>query len=166
MHWNTPCRPQENGVIERSQGLVTRWGEPQKCQTARQFQQRMDHEDLVQRERQRAIKRQTRLVAFPTLKVPQRTYSRQWEQRHWDWLRVRQHLSQYAVPRQVDCCGKIGHYGTKLYAGTLHKGLTVYVQFDPDQVEWIISNTDGVELRHIPSGLTEKNVRTLTVSTK
>jgi hypothetical protein len=166
VHWNTPCRPQENGVIERSQGLVTRWGEPQQCQTVRQFQQRIDHEDLVQRERHRAIQRQPRLVAYPALKVRKRTYSRQWEQRSWDWLRVRQHLSHYAVARQVDCCGKIGHFGTKLYVGTLHKGLTVYVQFDPDQIAWIISNLEGTELRKIPAALTAHNVRQLTVHAK
>jgi hypothetical protein len=165
MHWNTPGRPQENGVIERSQGLAARWGEPKKCSTLQAFQKRINHEDEVQRERHRVINGQSRLEAYPELKTLQRRYTYGWEQRHWNWPRVLQHLSAYAVTRQVDCCGKIGHYGTKLYVGTLHKGKTVYVQFDPDQIAWIISDIHGSQLRQIPAPLTSTAVRTVTAKT-
>jgi hypothetical protein len=163
MHWNTPRRPQENGVIERSQGLAVCWGEPKQCSTPRQFQQRINHEDYLQRERHRVIQGKSRLAAYPELKTPERAYSYRWEQTHWDWPRVLQHLSTYAVTRQVDCSGKIGHYGRQLYVGTLHKGTTVYVQFDPDQIAWLITNTQGTQLRVIPAQLTRASIQTLSL---
>ena len=37
MIWNTPRRPQENGVVERSQGTAKRWAEPRACATAEEL---------------------------------------------------------------------------------------------------------------------------------
>jgi hypothetical protein len=161
MHWNTPCRPQENGVIERSQGLATRWAEPKNCHTLPQFQKRVDHEDKLQRERLRLANGQSRMNAFPELKKPRRGYNYRWEQRHWDWAAVRQHLSTYVITRQVDCSGKIGLAGWKLYVGTVRKGQPVLVQFDPDQIAWIICKPDGELVRCIPARMTPKGIRTL-----
>ena len=31
VHWNEPHRPQQNGVVERSQGTTQRWVEPASC---------------------------------------------------------------------------------------------------------------------------------------
>jgi transposase InsO family protein len=31
MIWNHPRRPQENGVIERFNGVLEQWGEPEQC---------------------------------------------------------------------------------------------------------------------------------------
>src|SRR3954464_10231233 len=31
MHWNNPRSPEENGVVERSQGTSNRWCEPRTC---------------------------------------------------------------------------------------------------------------------------------------
>lgn len=161
MHWNNPGRPQENGVIERSQGTGVRWAEPKQCRTITELQKRIDHEDYVQRERYRAIDGEPRLTAFPALRTAGRHFDADWERTHWDWNRVLDHLSTYAVVRQVDCSGKIGHYGTKLYVGTLHKRTTVYVQFDPHQIAWIITDKQGHQLRQIPANLTPTDVRQL-----
>jgi hypothetical protein len=108
MHWNTPRRPQENGVIERSQGLAGAWAEPQQCQTVKQFQLRLRREDRLQREVYPSVRNQSRLTAYPTLHHSGRHYSPRWEQQHWNWPRVLAHLSTYCVPRRVDQSGKIG----------------------------------------------------------
>src|SRR5213080_4225302 len=50
MHWNTPNRPQENGVIERSQGTAKCWAEPSACASAAQLQKQLDYMDRIQRE--------------------------------------------------------------------------------------------------------------------
>jgi hypothetical protein len=163
MHWNPPRQPQQNGVIERTHGVALCWGEPKQCRSVREFQTRIDHEDSVQREMYRAINGRSRMAAYPELRHSDRTYTLAWEQRHWDWNRVLEHLSEYVVARRVDCSGKIGHYGGQLYVGHMHKGTLVYVQFDPDRVEWVINASDGRHLRSLPAKLKPRAVRTLSI---
>jgi hypothetical protein len=150
MHWNTPRRPQENGVIERSQGLASAWAEPRQCQTVRQFQLRINRADRLQREVYPSIRNQSRLAAYPELRHSGRPYRLRWEKRHWNWQRVLAHLSTYVVRRQVDQSGKIGLYHDKLYVGGLQKGRIVLVQFDPERREWLVSDEQGTQLRTVP----------------
>jgi hypothetical protein len=164
MHWNDPNRPQQNSIIERSQGLAKAWAEPGKCPTVRQFQNRIHREDRLQREVYPAINGMPRMTAYPELKHSGRRYSTSWEQRHWHWGRVIEHLAGYAVRRQVDRSGKIGVYSSKLYVGTLHKGCKVYVQFDPERIEWVVSDVTGQQLRAVPAKeMTPRVVRMLSL---
>jgi hypothetical protein len=48
--WNDPCCPQQNGVVERSQGTAKRWAEPGDCRSVGQLQRRLDADDQRQRE--------------------------------------------------------------------------------------------------------------------
>ena len=50
VHWNNPRCPQENGVVERSQGTSNRWGEPWTCDTTAELQWRLDRMDRLHRE--------------------------------------------------------------------------------------------------------------------
>jgi len=162
IHWNHPRCPEENAVIERSQGLAQSWAEPGQCQTVRQFQNRVNREDRVQREKFPSINGLPRMTAYPELKHSGRRYSIRWEQRHWNWDLVLTHLAGYAVPRQVDSSGKIGLYSGKLYVGTMHKSHNVYVQFDPERIEWIVSDMQGQQLRSVPADAMKPHaVRTL-----
>jgi hypothetical protein len=164
MHWNRPSTPEENAVIERSQALAQAWGEPGQCRTVRQFQLRIDREDRKQREEYPAINGMSRTDAYPELAHSGRPYSAAWEQRNWDWNRVLMHLGGYAVVRQVDRSGKIGLYSGKLYVGTRHEQKRVYVQLDPDRVEWIVTDLHGQQLRTIPATeLKPHAVRALTL---
>lgn len=158
VHWNTPCRPQENGVIERSQSLAQRWGEPQRCASAREFQRRINREDAVQRARYPIAGGHSRMRTYPALRHSGRPYTLEWEVECWNWPHVRECLSHYVVARQVDCSGKIGHWGGKLHVGCQHRGQTVHVQLDPDRLEWIVSDARGQQLRAIPSNLTAEDV--------
>ena len=165
MHWNHPCRPQENGVIERSQDLAKAWAEPGECNTVRQFQYRINREDRLQREEYPSINGLPRLIAYPELKHSGKGYSVSREQRYWNWNLVVDHLAGYAVPRKVDSSGKIGLYGGKLYIGIVHKHSQVIVQFDPQRIEWIVSDVQGRQLRIIPATeMTPGNVRNLKIS--
>lgn len=162
MHWNDPKCPEQNGVIERSQGLAQTWGEPGQCQTVRQFQNRIRREDRLQREVYPSIDGLPRMTAYPQLKHSGRRYSTAWEQRHWNWDLVLKHLAGYAVPRQIDSSGKIGLYSRKLYVGTMHKGRRVYVQFDSERGEWLVCDSQGQQLRVVPADeMTPRAVRTL-----
>lgn len=48
---SAPRRPQDNGVVERSQGTQKRWAEPSRCGSAAELQGRCDEADRRQRER-------------------------------------------------------------------------------------------------------------------
>lgn len=125
----------------------------------------MNEEDRVQREEYPSIAGQARIRAYPLLEHSGRRYSWRWEQKHWSWQRVCEHVAEYAVPRRVDSSGKIGLYHHKLYIGTMHKGLTVYVQLDPLRLEWIVSAGSGTQLHRSPAHmLTPTRVQRLQVA--
>ena len=61
------------------------------------------------------------------------------------------HLAEYAVARQVDRQGKVSVYNRNLYVGVVHGGKQVCVQFDPEQKQWLISDSTGQQLRTQPA---------------
>ena len=96
--WNDPRRPQQNGVVERSQGTSKRWAEPQACQTVAELQARLDEDDQLQRERYPLAQGQARWTLFPGLTHSGRPYQEADEAAAWSLSRVREHLAGYAVP--------------------------------------------------------------------
>jgi transposase InsO family protein len=144
--WNPPRRPQDNGVVERSQGLAKNWAEPDRCHDPAELQRRLNEEDQVQRQSYPHGSFGSRLEAYPGLAHSGRPYSAAWEREHWVWETVLSYLAEAMMPRRVDRCGKIGLYHGKLYVGIVNRGKQVVVQFDAETVEWVISDPSGVEL--------------------
>jgi transposase InsO family protein len=72
--WNPPRRPQDNGVVERSQGTGKRWSEPPRCGSPAELQRRIDDLDRIQREEYPSIEGQSRMEAFPGLRYSGRAY--------------------------------------------------------------------------------------------
>jgi hypothetical protein len=146
-----PARaPQDNGVVERGQGVVWNWAEPDRCGSVGELQRRMEEEDRVQRELDPHAGFASRMAAYPGLTPSGRRYSRAWERAHWSWDAVLAHLAGLQVTRRVDCSGKIGLYHDKLYVGTVNRGKEVVVQFDAGEAEWVVSERSGVELCRRP----------------
>jgi hypothetical protein len=164
---NPPRRPQDNGVVERSQGTGKRWAEPQACADAGELQRRLREMDLIQREEYPSLQGRSRLEAYPELGHSGREYSRAWERRHWSLDLVREHLAGYAVPRQVDRCGSVSLYSRNHYVGKLHAGQRVFVMFDPHRGEWVFSDAQGRQLRSQPAEqLCRRRIETLTVTNR
>lgn len=151
MIWNPPRRPQDNGVVERSQGTGKRWAEPHTCHSAEELQQRLDHVDRVQREQYPALAGRTRLATYPGLLRCPRRYSQEWERKHWSLEPVLQHLAGYTVPRRVDSSGQVRLYNRNRYVGQIHKGKEIYVMFDPQERVWIFAEVGGQQLRICPA---------------
>jgi hypothetical protein len=149
--WNDPCRPQQNGVVERAQGTAKRWAEPHTCVSVAALQARLDADDRLQRERSPVAQGQSRWELFPGLAHSGRRYGAAGEARRWDLGRVRDHLAGYAVCRRVDCQGKVSVYNRNLYVGVAHGGKDVWVQFDPEQGHWLLSDHAGRQLRSVPA---------------
>jgi hypothetical protein len=147
MIWNPPRRPQDNGVVERSQGTGKRWGEPETCPDPHELQQRLDNMDRIQREVYPSIAGHSRWEAFPDLKRVARRYSRAWEKRSWSMDLVLAHLADYSVPRHVDGKGQVSVYNRNHYVGKVHRGRTVYVLLDPVDRDWLFTTAEGMQLR-------------------
>jgi len=147
MHWNHPRCPQENGVIERSQGTAKNWADPSACISVQQLQEALDRMDHIQRELYPVERQLSRRQLWPGLEHSGRRYTRAWERQHWNLPCALEHLSGYAVTRHVSPDGRIMLYNRAYYVGIIHKGKTVYVMLDPQELRWLITDTNGCQLR-------------------
>ena len=147
MIWNPPRRPQDNGVVERSQGTGKRWSEPKTCSSADELQSRIDADDRRQREVYPGRDGRTRLAAHPHLRRP----ASDWRRRPWSLHRVLEHLADYVLPRRVDRVGNVSIYGRNVYLGKRAVERTTFVTLDPESKEWIIEGTDGSTIARKPA---------------
>ena len=63
---NPPRRPQDNGVVERSQGTGKQWGEPWTCDSLEELQRRLEEMDEIQRQEYPSIAGRSRWESFRT----------------------------------------------------------------------------------------------------
>jgi hypothetical protein len=151
MAWNTPRRPQENGVIERSQGTADRWCEPWACDSPEELQARLERMDRLYRESYPYEAGRSRAAHYPGLAHSGRSYAIESEGRLWDWSRVTAHLSTYVVTRRVDPRGCVSIYNRGRYVGKAHQGRSVSVMFDPEANEWVFADARGHYLSRKPA---------------
>jgi len=146
MHWNNPRRPQENGVVERSQGTSNRWCEPWTCRTPAELQARLERMDRMYREQYPYRNRLSRLQFFPGLAHSGRHYDPGSEPAQWAWSRVAEHLTTVVPVRRVDQTGRLSLYNRNHYVGRLHRGKEVQVLYDPEFNEWVFADREGRQL--------------------
>jgi hypothetical protein len=162
---NPPRRPQDNGVVERSQGTGKRWGEPWTCDSPEELQRRLKEMDEIQRQDYPSVAGQSRCEAFPQLVHSGRPYTREWEEAHWSLALVAANLAGYAVRRRVDASGAISLHNRRYSVGIIHKRKNVYVMFDPETYEWIVAAEDGRQLsRQLATRINRDDIMNLTVS--
>ena len=165
MHWNNPRRPEENGVVERSQGTSARWCEPWTCQSPGELQVRLERMDRLYREVYPYRERRSRLEVFPALVHSGRPYDRASETTLWKWSRVAEHLASIVALRRVDQSGRVSLYNRGHYVGRLHQGKDVYVMYDPDHNDWVFAARDGRQLNRRPADqLSPESVMSLNVT--
>jgi hypothetical protein len=112
--WIPPRTPQDNGVVERSQGVARNWAEPDQCRSPGELQRRLDEEDRVQRECYPHAGFDSRIAAYPGLAHSGRVYDAARERANWSFGAVLAYLATVLVVRRVDSSGKIGLYHDKL----------------------------------------------------
>jgi hypothetical protein len=167
MIWNRPRRPQDNGVVERSQGTGKRWGEPKTCCDQRELQRRLEEMDRIQREVYPSIQGQSRWQAFPGLQHADRPYRGTWEKRNWDIERVLTHLADYSVLRRVDRKGQVSVYNRNHYVGRHYGGRDIYVLLDPIDREWVFTTPEGMQLRRkVAEEITHERILKLQVTNR
>ena len=142
--WNDARRPQQNGVVERSQGTGKQWAEPGTCSDAAELQSRIDIMDNIQRDEYPSIHGKSRREAFPGLAHSGRAYREGQEPSLWSLAPVLNHLSGYTVVRQVTDNGSISLGNRSRYVNAKLKGKHAYVTLDPVSVEWVVADKDGI----------------------
>jgi hypothetical protein len=162
---NPPRSPQDNGIVERSQGTAKQWGEPGQCDTPEEFQRRLNLMDLIRREEYPSLGGRSRLEAYPGLANSGRPYTPQWEETDWDFEAAAAHLAGYAARRLVSRTGKISVYNKNYHVGVIHSKKHVYLTFDPDTIEWVVSDEEGRQLSRKPSTeISRENIQALRVT--
>jgi hypothetical protein len=165
--WNPPRCPQDNGVVERSQGTGKRWAEPHTCRDAAELQRRADDLDAIQRGEYPAAGGKTRIEAFPGLAHSGRPYEAAAEEAGWDRGRVVAHLAGYVAVRRADPSGNVSLSNRNRYVGAMLKGRAVYVTLDPQEVAWVFQGRDGTCYRRQPAEeLSAERVRALQVTNR
>ena len=151
MHWNDPYRPQQNGVVESSQRVSQRWVWPRGCADLDEVRLRLAREDWVQREQYPAIDGQSRRQAYPGLLHSGRGYTQSWEWQVWDPTLAAALLGRYRLLRKVSARGQVSMYHRLIEVGRDRGETWVYVGLDAATAEWVITDTDGQEVRRRPA---------------
>jgi hypothetical protein len=162
---NPPRSPQDNGVVERSQGTAKRWGEPGQCDTFAELQSHLDLMDKIQREEYPSLAGRSRLEVHPSLVHSGRSYTTQWEETDWDFEAAAAHLAGYAARRRVSSEGKISVYNKNYHIGIINSKKIVYLMFDPETNEWVVADNEGRQLSRKPSmEISRENILELRVT--
>jgi hypothetical protein len=143
---NPPRRPQDNGVVERSQGTGKRWAEPHRAASAEELQVIIDLMDRRQRESYPYRGQASRRAAHPSLEHSGRVYDQSQEAGLLSVDRPRDLLAGFVVPRRVDQSGMASVYGRNYYVGKAYAGRVVYVRYDPQAELWLFQDEAGNQL--------------------
>jgi len=93
----------------------------------------------------------SRMQIYPGLAHSGRAYNRSWERANWSVDAVAEELARYSVPRVVDRKGMISLYNRNYYVGRPAAPRPVWVSFDPQRREWIVSDAKGNQVRRLPA---------------
>lgn len=163
--WNHPRCPEENGVVERTNGVTEGWVEPDRCADARQLRDRLEWAVQIQRAAYPAIGGRSRLEAYPQLLTPQRPYRPEDEAALWDEQRVYEFLAGQVWARRADRVGQIWLYNRGYMTVSHCKGRDVTVRFDLQTRAWVILDVRGQEVRRHPAvQLTRERIMALDVT--
>jgi hypothetical protein len=164
---NPPRRPEDNGVIERYQGVGKSWGEPSRCGSPRTLQRRMDKLDQWQRDLYPIAKGRSRRELYPALKHSGRRYDPARESAMWDLKRAWAWVGAHLVPRRVDSQGKVSLYNRPYTVGLLWRNRNIWVGFDAETGHWMFLDEQGHEIRRqVASELTAERILALDVTTR
>jgi hypothetical protein len=129
-------RPQDNAVVERSNGTGKRWADPLLCHSHQQLQRRIDEEDRAQRELYRDDQGLTRRERYPGLLHSGRGYVLSWEKACWDPAAALACLAEHRARRKVNKQGQVSLYDHHHRVGKGYAEAVVEVRFDAVSAEW------------------------------
>lgn len=165
MWWNEARRPEQNGVVENTQGVSQRWVAPARCADLEQLRQRVQREDQVQRNEYPAIGGRSRREAYPGLWHSGRGYVKGCEWWLWELDQALQFLAETTVRRKVSKRGQVSAYHRLIQVGAEYGGQVLGLRLDAASREWVIGDEKGNEVRRRPADeLTAEAIRNLKVA--
>jgi hypothetical protein len=90
------------------------------------------------------------LLAHPELLRPRRPYRLEWERALLDEERVYAYLATVSLTRKVTSTGQIHLYGALRSVGRGFAGQSVSVRCEAQARVWMVTQTDGTELKRLP----------------
>lgn len=163
--WIPPNKPQRNGVVERSQGVLQQWSEPKKWKDIETGQERLEWAIKMQREKYRGEDGRTRLERFPELTANARKYCAAEEEKRWSLSEVDKRLATGQWTRKVGKNGQITLYNRAYSVGRRYARQEVWVNWDAQKRIWVVKDERGKVIREIaPKCFDAKAIRSMKVS--
>lgn len=160
--WNRPATPQDNAVVERSQGVMANWTEFAKCENTNDLQLRLwkeaDFHNLHFPIRRKGNKK--RIELFPKLLHT----GKDWKPAGFKLNRVLIFLAKAQWERKVSANGQISIYGQRFSVGMQLKHQKVSLKLNPRKNLWHIFDANGELIKDQPSPFSEKSIWNLDFS--
>ena len=159
---NRPARPTDNPNVENNQGTSARWAEVYLCKDHIEMEKALDEVAEYQRDffKVSRLGNVTRKQLYPLLYGN----SRKFDESLFDVQKAYQLLSKAVFPRKVSSSGVITIYDKPFSVGRKHRGLIVFVIFDPKIISWTCLDSQKRILKTIPDPrFSENNILNLTI---
>lgn len=142
---NRPRRPQENGAVESSQGILNRWVNPKEFNSLKALNRELFQKAQFQREVYMIPNKdyKTRMSLFPELAQSPRRYS----PKNFDFQKVEAFLAQKAWIRKVKRNGEIKLFAQTIYLGTRFAAQSVSIIYDPHEHIWQVHDSKGALIK-------------------
>ena len=154
--WNRPATPQDNAVVERSQGVMGNWTEFAKSKNRFELQLRLWKEAEFHNFhfpiRRKGNK--TRVELFPNLLHT----GKDWNPDSFKLNRVLIFLAKGEWQRKVSALGQISIYGQRLSVGISYKHQKVSIKLNPRKNRWNIFEDKGELIKTYPTPFSVESI--------
>ena len=160
--WSRPATPQDNAVVERSQGVMARWTEYQKCANYDQLQERL-HKEADFHNYHFPIRRQggrKRCDIYPSLSKT----GRKWNPADFQLNRVLEFLAQGYWERKVSVNGQVAIYRQVFSIGRRFRHQKVSIKLDAPHNSWQVFDASGKLIKTKPTNFSKETICKLDLS--
>lgn len=141
----------DNGLVERCNGVLDKWLEPEKQVNFEAFQERLEWAIWTQRERYRSPHHYTRAEVYPELYENLRSYRREQDAQMWNMKAALFFLSQYRFKRKVEKNGRINLMANTYSVGRSYARQWLTISLHTPTQEWVVNDDYGCEIARFRS---------------
>lgn len=145
---NRPRMPTDNPNVENNQATSARWAEIHTCKDLVEVEAKLEEAALYQRDHFKVsrLKKVTRRALYNRLYDNPRPFN----QVKFDPQKAYDLLAKAIYPRKISANGVITIYDKPFSIGAKHRGLIVFVNFDPLNQQWICLDQHQQIIKTLP----------------